>query len=288
MNKGPNKLLFFLCLILCMLMTGFMTLVYMKKKSIPTGKIVIIAEVDSDNIIDPLKLKKTVVVDLKNPKEVHKKKMEERKAKYGLKKEIDAILKPDESLKLDKKTIPMKKIIEQVKIRDKEVVEENLKGSSVNKKKKSFVVSRKSESKKTKKAVAKKAVKKKVVKKVRKKKEYGIHVVKKGENIWNIHFAFLKNYFAKKNIRLKDRSDEPLSNKKSSGVGKILKFSESKMVYIYNVRKQKLSDNIHIIQPDTKIMVYDMSEVFELLGKIDYSKINEIHFDGTTIWLPDK
>ena len=59
------------------------------------------------------------------------------------------------------------------------------------------------------------------------------------------------------------------------------------MVYIYSVKDKKLTDNIHIIQPNSKIIVYNMEEVFDLLGKIDYSKINEIHFDGKVIWLPE-
>ncbi|MCP3926658.1 MAG: hypothetical protein GY714_29205 [Desulfobacterales bacterium] len=280
MTHKPNKLLFFLCLILCMLMSGFMVLIYLKKQSIEIHP-VIISEIDFDNVIDPNKGKKAKVVDLnKLDNKEQKKEMDKRKAKYGLKKEIDAILNPDESIKIDKETIPMKKILDKVKIKEGSVVEESIKNGKKDKKKKLVAKTEKKVTDKTK-------TKKNKKKKQTRKKDYGIHIVKRGENIWNIHFEFLKNYFAKKNIILKPRSDEPLSSKKSSGVGKLLKFSE-RMVYIYSVADHKLTDNIHSIEPNSKIIVYNMEEVFDLLGKIDYSKINEIHFDGKTIWLPEK
>lgn len=280
MAQKPNKILFFLCLVLCVLISGFMVLIYMKKQSIEI-QTVIISEIDPGNISDPLKIDKSKIVDINNLNVNQKKEMDRRKAKYGLKKEIDAILNPDESLKINKQTIPMKSILDKVKIKEGSVVEEPISDSKKIKKQEkrvSQVTKRKTDK------ILKNKVKK-PVKKI-KKKEYGIHIVKRGENIWNIHFDFLKNYFAKKNITLKDRSDEPLNNKKSSGVGKILKFSE-RMVYIYSVKDKKLTDNIHIIQPNSKIIVYNMEEVFDLLEKIDYSKINEIHFDGKIIWLPE-
>jgi hypothetical protein len=257
-----------------------MVLIYMKKQSIEI-QTVIISEIDTGNIYYPLKIDKSKVVDINNLNVEQKKEMDRRKAKYGLKKEIDAILNPDESLKIDEQTIPMKSILDKIKIKEGSVVEESISDSKKIKKQDKLVsqiTKRKTDT------VLKKSIKK-ATKKI-KKKEYGIHIVKRGENIWNIHFDFLKNYFANKNITLKDKSDEPLRSRKSSGIGKILKFSE-RMVYIYSVKEKKLTDNIHIIQPNSKIIVYNMEEVFDLLGKIDYSKINEIHFDGKVIWLPE-
>jgi hypothetical protein len=114
--------------------------------------------------------------------------------------------------------------------------------------------------------------------------DFGVHVVLPGENIWNIHFQLLKDYFGRKQVALSSLADEPGNNGLSSGVGKILKFSE-KMVYIYNVKDRKLAADIHQIQPLSKIVVYNMKEVFSLLETIDVTNMNRIRFDGETIWI---
>jgi len=114
--------------------------------------------------------------------------------------------------------------------------------------------------------------------------EYGIYIVRPGDNIWNIHFKLLRDYFRNKGINLSPKSDEPITRGFSSGIGKILKFSES-MVSIYNVVDEKLEDDINIIQPMSKIVIYNMSDVFSLLELIDYNTVNQIKFDGESIWI---
>ena len=73
----------------------------------------------------------------------------------------------------------------------------------------------------------------------------------------------------------------------SSGVGKILKFSES-MVVIYNLLEKKMEMDINLLKPLSKIIVYNMDEVFSLLHDINFDKIDRIQFDGKTIWIPAK
>lgn len=114
---------------------------------------------------------------------------------------------------------------------------------------------------------------------------FGIYVVQPDDNVWNIHFTFLKDYFDIRGTRLSPLSDEPESNGTSSGVGKLLKFSE-KMVYIYNVRQHKIEVDLGLIHPLTKIVVFRMKQVFTLLDQIDYSRVNHIRYDGETLWLP--
>lgn len=114
---------------------------------------------------------------------------------------------------------------------------------------------------------------------------YGIHVVKKGDNIWNIHFDFLREYFGTKGIRVSAREDEPKPSGLSSGVGKILKFSEN-MVHIYNLKDQKLGDNLDTIHPLSKIVVFNLGRALSLLRQIDYQKIDEVRFDGETLYIP--
>jgi len=111
-----------------------------------------------------------------------------------------------------------------------------------------------------------------------------VFIVRPGDNIWNIHFKLLRDYFRNKGINLSPKSDEPITRGFSSGIGKILKFSES-MVSIYNVVDEKLEDDINIIQPMSKIVIYNMSDVFSLLELIDYNTVNQIKFDGESIWI---
>jgi hypothetical protein len=114
---------------------------------------------------------------------------------------------------------------------------------------------------------------------------YGIYIVRPGDNIWNIHFRFLKDYFSHRNIELAAGADEPDKSGRSSGVGKILKFSEN-MVYIYNLRERRLDVDLNLLQPLSKIVVFNMAEVFSLLDPIDYSRVDRIRFDGDTLWIP--
>jgi len=114
---------------------------------------------------------------------------------------------------------------------------------------------------------------------------YGIHVVRAGDNIWNVHFEFLKEYFQARGISLSSSADEPQAPGRSSGVGKILKFSE-KMVYIYNLRERKLEPELHIIQPLSRIAVFNMGQVLNLFSRINYDNIRQVRFDGENLWIP--
>ena len=114
---------------------------------------------------------------------------------------------------------------------------------------------------------------------------YGIYVVQNGDNIWDVHFAFLTEYFTSREIVLSRTADEPDVGGKSSGVGKILKFSEN-MVYIYNTRDRRLEMDINMIHPLSKIVVFNMGKVFELLDRLAYGDIEKIEFDGDNLWLP--
>ncbi|MFP4030874.1 MAG: PCRF domain-containing protein [Desulfococcaceae bacterium] len=114
---------------------------------------------------------------------------------------------------------------------------------------------------------------------------FGIYVVRPGDNIWNIHFRFLREYFGRRDVRLAPVADEPDERGISSGVGKILKFSET-MVHIYNLRERRLDTNLNLIHPDSKVVVFNLSEAFDLLGRIDEENIRELRFDGETLWIP--
>jgi len=179
--------------------------------------------------------------------------MQERKAQYGMEKGVDIIAKSDESFKVGDSTVSMQEILDKIRLKSGDIVEKDLKPQDVTAKEKI--------------------------------ESFGIHVVQPGENIWNIHYTFLKDYFEHKGVQLSPLSDEPIEEGRSSGVGKILKFSEH-TVNIYNIKEHKLDIDLNLIFPLTKVVVYNMDQIFAFLDLIDYEHINRIQFDGETLWMP--
>ncbi len=179
--------------------------------------------------------------------------MTKRKQNLGVTDSLDMIVQEDEQFTVGDKKASMPDILKKIHTQKGEVYEENISGAEQ-------VTAQKS-------------------------RQYGIYVVRPKDNIWNIHFRLLKDYFASKNIPLSPSADEPETDGTSSGIGKILKFSEN-LVAIYHLEEKKLVENINIIEPLTKVVIYNMAEIFSLLEEIDYQNVNRIEFDGTNIWIP--
>ncbi|MBI9083842.1 MAG: hypothetical protein JEZ11_09615 [Desulfobacterales bacterium] len=177
--------------------------------------------------------------------------MAQRKADYGIQKGVDMIVRSDETLKIGDETVSMKELHEKIRLKEGRMIETDIGTGAA--------------------AIPASA--------------YGIHVVQDGDNIWNIHFRLLREYFTHKGIVLSPQSDEPDLRGYSSGVGKVLKFSEN-MVYIYQVRERQFSDDLNMIRPLSKIVVYNMDRVFALLDQIDDTRVNRIQFDGENLWIP--
>jgi len=176
--------------------------------------------------------------------------MEERKASLGIKDGLDMIVKGGEAIKVGDQTVSVKEIRDSIQAKEGGITEKDLTGAAGGG-----------------------------------TGAYGIHIVQPGDNIWNIHFKLLKAYMAGKNMALPEESDEPDRSGRSSGIGKLLKFSEN-MVYIYNIRDRQLAADIHVIRPLTKIVIYRMDRVFELLDEVDIENAGRIRFDGENIWIP--
>ncbi|MCF8091093.1 MAG: hypothetical protein K9K21_01125 [Desulfotignum sp.] len=179
--------------------------------------------------------------------------MEKRLQALGIKKSLDMIVRSDESFTVGDKKVSMREILEKAYTRKQKIFKTRISQTG-------------------------EAVPERIEK-------YGIYVVQPGDNIWNIHFNILKEYYASKGIHVAMKADEPIETGHSSGVGKILKFSEI-MVIIYNMVDEKIVTDIDLIQPLSKIVIYNMSEVFSLLAEISFEKINQLRFDGRTIWIP--
>lgn len=184
--------------------------------------------------------------------------MQQRKEVYGINKGLDMIAKPEESIKIGESTVSMQEIIDKIKLEQGKIVEKE--------------IDRPPPPEGTKASAAKEDV-------------YGIYIVQPGNNIWNIHYQFLKDYFDHRGIALSPLADEPDRKGLSSGVGKLLKFSEN-MVYIFNLRERKIDGDLNLIHPLSKIVVFKMKQVFTLLDGIDYERVNRIQFDGDTLWIP--
>ena len=196
-------------------------------------------------------------IDYKELKKNNKLKqlMVSRKESLGIKKSLDMIVNSDESFKIGDIQISMRDILEKAFIKKGDVFQEKIDDSG--------------------------AVR------PQKTKEYGIYVVQPGDNIWNIHFNILKEFYEYQGINVSPQADEPYGQGMSSGVGKILKFSET-MVIIYNLIEKKVDSNIDLLEPLSKIVVYNMDEVFSLLQEFNYDNIDRLQFDGKTIWIPAK
>ncbi len=196
-------------------------------------------------------------IDYKNLKKDDKLKqlMVSRKEELGFKKSLDMIVKSDETFKIGDVQIPLRDILEKASFKKGHVFEEEIGDSG--------------------------AVQPEIINK------FGIYVVQQDDNIWNIHFNILKEFYEHRGIKISPVADEPISKGMSSGVGKILKFSET-MVIIYNFIEQKIDSNIELLEPLSKIIVYNMDEIFSFLQEVNYENIDRIQFDGKTIWVPTK
>jgi len=206
-----------------------------------------------DKFTSPLKTKPVIDYNNIDKNEELKALMQERKAKYGIEKGVDIVTKADESFKIGDATVSMQEILDKINLKRGNIIEKDLRTNDTNSYGKTEL--------------------------------FGIYVVHQEDNIWNIHFKLLKDYFDHKGVNLTPLADEPLDNGISSGIGKLLKFSEN-TVNIYNLKERKLDANLSLIFPLSKIVVYNMNQVFALLDLIDYKNVNGIHFDGETLWIP--
>jgi len=179
--------------------------------------------------------------------------MASRKQDLGLSKSIDMIVNSDENFTIGGVKVSMSDILKQAFFKEGEVFEEKIENSGEIR--------------------------------PQKIKKYGIYVIQPGDNIWNIHFNILKEFYDHNDINVSPEADEPGTQGLSSGVGKILKFSET-LVIIYNLIEKKVDTDIDLLEPLSKIVVYNMDEVFSLLTQINYNNIDRIQFDGKTIWIP--
>jgi len=263
MEKRQQKKLGLVALVVIGVLTAFF--LFLSEKVVETGfkknetakvdELTQALPTDEVHTVVLAKIKKQPSIDYKDlgtdaPLQVM---MDNRKKELGIKKSLDMIVTSEETFTIGESTVSMQKILEKAFAGQGKIFQEELAESGS-------------------------ATPSKI-------RTYGIYVVQPGDNIWNIHFRILKDYYGAKGIRMEEMADEPGTSGMSSGVGKILKFSET-MVIIYNILDEKVTLDMNTIDPLSKIIVYNLDAVFSLLDEINFDNVDRLQFDGKNIWIP--
>ncbi len=263
--------------------------------------------------------KRGAVVDLNNTdaKSDQGREMQRRKEELGVKKSLDAVVQEKEQVKIGDRTVPMSKIIDQIKAKENgdgtaaveessRIGEEDLgtkkkpRGAEVGSATVTGSVStastgattlgtdRQAQSADSGKAVQGRIKNIEMTKleasETEEPAKYGIHLVLPGENLWKVHLDFLREYFAKKGITLERGADRPDQGGRSSGVARILKYAE-RMVHIYSLKDNELSDNLDLIKPNEKIVIFNITRLDKILRELNAEEIKKVHLEGDNLTL---
>ncbi|MBW2146925.1 MAG: hypothetical protein JRI22_07885 [Deltaproteobacteria bacterium] len=109
---------------------------------------------------------------------------------------------------------------------------------------------------------------------------FGLRIVRPGDNIWNIHFDVIKAFFLnQRGIHIPPLIDEPDERRRSSGVGKILKFSETIGVS-YNLMTRKIMWDPNFLIPGQEIYFFRMKDILSVLEGVSVAELNKFAYDG--------
>ncbi|MBU4382967.1 MAG: hypothetical protein KKH66_12895 [Proteobacteria bacterium] len=173
---------------------------------------------------------------------------DQRKKPFGLDKSVDAVARSDESIQVGGKKVPVEELERKLVVEQRgEVREKSLQGGKVS--------------------------------------AWGIHMVRTGDNLWQIHYQLLREYLAGRGVNLPLRADQPELRGYSTGVGKILKFAEH-MVGVYNLRTGQMTKDLNLLEPGQKVVIFNLSEIFAQLDKVDPKEINGVLYDGRVLFFP--
>jgi len=116
---------------------------------------------------------------------------------------------------------------------------------------------------------------------------YGIRLVRPGENIWEIHYAVIREYFARRNLILPPAADERYPNGRSSGLARLLKFIEP-LVSVYDLDNNCRQSNLNLIYPYHALVFFNISELFATLDQVQPEDLKELHFLSDRLWLKQR
>ncbi|MBF0496004.1 MAG: hypothetical protein HQK58_05430 [Deltaproteobacteria bacterium] len=212
--------------------------------------------------------------------------LSDRKKQLGLEKSVTAVVKEGEAVKVGGTTISMSQIMEDVKQQKHILDNRTVQGEDLPSDIKTSTLQKKVDTSKVELAgpisdTARTAIAIDSQKKAA-RAAYGLYLVRPNDNLWHIHFSFLREYLGHRGIILQARDDQPLPNGRSTGVGKILKFAEV-VAYVYNAKERKLVRDINLIRPNEKIVVFNMELLSDILDKVDRTTIQKVTFDGVSL-----
>ncbi|MEW5911146.1 MAG: hypothetical protein AB1814_01195 [Thermodesulfobacteriota bacterium] len=172
----------------------------------------------------------------------------QRKRPFGLQKSVDVVVRSDEAVQIGNRRITIDELERKLVVEQRgEMREKGLKSPKVT--------------------------------------VWGVYLVRPGDNLWDVHYRLLKEYLASRGVQLPPRADQPTAKGQSSGVGKVLKFAEH-MVGVYNVRTGHMTHNLNLLEPGQKAVVFNLSEIFAQLAKVDPKDLNGIMYDGRVLFFP--
>lgn len=105
---------------------------------------------------------------------------------------------------------------------------------------------------------------------------YGVRVVRPGENLWEIHFGVIREYFARRQVHVELTADRPDVFGRSSGVARLLKFIEG-VVFVYDLRRGRLEEDLNMIAPNTVVVFFKISDLFGALDRLEYADLKWLH-----------
>ncbi|MDY6852105.1 MAG: hypothetical protein SV487_08540 [Thermodesulfobacteriota bacterium] len=197
-----------------------------------------------------------------------------RKKEFGLDKSVDMVVKSEESIRIGQETVPLSDILAAIKTQDKDrpelgsrpqvggrIVEEDL-----------------SQTSRPVPPVRPPAVRSSI-------NYYGVHVVRPGDNLWDIHFAFLREYFSHRGIKISPLADESRTGP-STGVARILKYAET-MVNIFNMKTKRLDQDLNLLEPYEKVVVFNLTRLDRFLGTLAVDQLPKVRFDGRDLYIPE-
>ncbi len=173
---------------------------------------------------------------------------EQRKKPFGLDKSVDAVARSDEKIQVGQHKVSVEELERKLVVEQRgDVREKSLQGGKIS--------------------------------------AWGVHVVRPGDNLWQIHYQLLREYLVGRGVKLPPQADQPQPKGYSTGVGKILKFAEH-MVGVYNLRTGHMSKNLNQLEPGQKVVVFNLSEIFAQLDQVDPQEINGVMYDGRVLFFP--
>ncbi|MGV8074208.1 MAG: hypothetical protein AB2L11_06615 [Syntrophobacteraceae bacterium] len=106
---------------------------------------------------------------------------------------------------------------------------------------------------------------------------YGVRIVRDADNVWHIHYAIIREYFARRGILLAKDCDRPLQDGRSSGVARLLKFIEA-IVYVYNVNENRFEKDLNFIYPQFVIVFFKISDFFAALDNLRAEDLSSVYY----------